>query len=146
MPDLPLASQIGLYLLLALFALYTPMLAFWQVAVLKGKAMENPDGSFDDWHRQRTHYGIALADLVVITPASALGLVLVFVAPRWGFFLMSLVAFWYVWANLMTTATSLRFERPRITLAWIVVYPSGCALGLAYLAWTIAHFDALYPA
>jgi hypothetical protein len=59
---------------------------------------------------------------------------------------MSLVAFWYVWANLMTTATSLRFERPRITLAWIVVYPSGCALGLAYLAWTIAHFDALYPA
>jgi hypothetical protein len=52
MPDLPLASQIGLYLLLALFALYTPMLAFWQVAVLKGKAMENPDGSSScSWRR-----------------------------------------------------------------------------------------------
>lgn len=144
MPDLPLASQACLAVLLGLFALYTVALGYWQAAVLRGRSMRNPDGSFDDWHRQPSHYGMALADLFLICPATLLSLVLVFLAPRWGFFLMALVAFWYVWANLMTTATSLRFERPRITPAWIVVYPSGIVLGLAYLGWTAAHFDTLF--
>ena len=25
--------------------------------------MKGPDGSLDDWHEQKTHYGIAVADI-----------------------------------------------------------------------------------
>jgi len=106
--------------------------------------MKNPDGSSDGWHQQKTHYGIAIADIFLACPASIAGILLVFVSPRWGYYLLALVSFWFVWANIMTTATSLRFEKPRITLNWLIVFPSGILLGLAYIVWTIIHFDIIY--
>jgi hypothetical protein len=144
MRELSLLSQVNLYLLLALIGVYALLVFGWQVKVLKGKAMKNPDGSSDDWHQQKTHYGIAFADVFLACPASITGILLVFVSPRWGYYLLALVGFWFVWANIMTTATSLRFEKPRITLNWLIVFPSGILLGLAYIVWTIAHFHLIY--
>jgi len=144
MQELSLLSQISLYVLLGLIGLFALIVWGWQVSVLRGKAMKNPDGSTDDWHEQKTHYGIALADIFLACPASILGVVLVFVSPRWGHYLLALVSFWFVWANIMTTATSLRFEKPRITLNWFIVFPFGALVGLAYIVWTLVHFDTIY--
>ncbi len=144
MQDLSLLSQIGLYVLMALIGLYTLLVGGWHIMILKGKAMKNPDGSSDDWHEQKTHYGIAFADVFLACPASIAGIVLVFVSPRWGYYLLALVSFWFVWANIMTTATSLRFEKPKINLNWLILFPSGIFLGLAYIAWTVVHFDTIY--
>lgn len=106
--------------------------------------MQNTDGSADSWHEQKTHYGIAVADLFLACPASILGIILVFISPRWGFYLLALVSFWFLWANIMTTATSLRFENPRLTLIWWIVFPAGSIVGLLYILWTIIHFEAIY--
>ena len=59
---------------------------------------------------------------------------------------MGLVSFWFLWANVMTSVTSLRFEKPRVTLQWVVVFPLGAVIGLAYIAWTLAHFGTLFGA
>jgi hypothetical protein len=144
MQELSLLSRVTLYALLALIGVYALLVWGWQVNVLRGKAMKNPDGSSDDWHQQKTHYGIAIADIFLACPASIAGIFLVFVSPRWGYYLLALVSFWFVWANTMTTATSLRFEKPKITLNWFIVFPSGILLGLAYIGWTIIHFDIIY--
>jgi hypothetical protein len=139
--ELSLLSQISLYALLVLIGLYALLVFGWQVKVLRGKAMRNPDGSSDDWHQQKSHFGIAVADVFLACPASIAGIFLVFVSPRWGYYLLALVSFWLVWANIMTTATSLRFEKPKITLNWLIAFPYGILLGLAYIVWTIAHFQ-----
>ncbi len=144
MQELSLVSQISLYVLMALIGVYTLLVGGFQAMVLKGKAMKNPDGSSDDWHEQKTHYGIAFADLVLACPVSIVGIVLVFVAPRWGYYLLALVSFWFVWANTMTTATSLRFEKPNINLNWFLVFPFEILVGLTYLVWTFIHFDTIY--
>jgi hypothetical protein len=44
----------------------------------------------------------------------------------------------------MTTATSLRFEKPKFTLNWIIAFPFGTLVGLAYLAWVVIHFDFIF--
>ena len=144
MQELSLLSQISQYVLLALIGLMALVIGGWQVMVLKGKAMKNPDGSSDDWHEQKTHYGIAFADVFLACPASIIGVVLVFVSPRWGYYLLALVSFWFVWANIMTTATSLRFEKPRITLNWFITFPFGALIGLAYILWTLLHLDTIF--
>lgn len=126
---------------MGLFAL---LVGGWQVMVLQGKAMKNPDGSSDNWHEQKTHYGIAFADVFLACPACLAGLVLVFISPRWGHYLLALVGFWFVWANIMTTVTSVRFEKPKITLNWLVTFPFGSVVGLAYIVWTLIHFDIIY--
>ena len=73
-----------------------------------------------------------------------IGIILVFIAPRWGFYLLTWISFWFVWANIMTTATSLRFEKPKITLSWLIVFPLGVLVGLAYFIWTLFHFNIIY--
>ncbi|NIM90198.1 MAG: hypothetical protein GTO17_04540 [Candidatus Aminicenantes bacterium] len=144
MQELSLTSQVILYVLLGIMGLMCPILWGWQIMVLKGKPMKNPDGSFDSWHNQKTHYGIALADVFLACPVNIAGIVLVFVSPRWGFYLLALVSFWWVWANTMTTTTSLRFEKPKMTLTWLITYPLGILVGLVYIMWTIVHFDTIY--
>ena len=144
MQELSLASQVSLYVLLGLMGLLSLIVWGWQIMILQGKAMKNPDGSFDDWHEQKTHYGLAFADAFLACPLNIAGIVLVFVSPRWGYYLLALVSFWLVWGNIMTTSTSLRFEKPRITLIWLITFPFGILLGCAYIAWTLVHFDAIY--
>ncbi len=144
MKELSLLSQVSLYVLLGIMGLICLIVWGWQLRVLKGKAMKNPDGSFDNWHEQKTHYGIAFADIFLACPINIAGIVLVFVSPKWGYYLLALVSFWWVWANTLTTTTSLRFEKPKITLYWIIVYPFGILVGLAYIVWTILNFDTIY--
>ena len=144
MQELSLVSQVSLYVLLGIMGIICLIVWGWQIRVLKGKAMKNLDGSFDNWHEQKTHYGIALADIFLACPVNIAGIILVFVSPRWGYYLLALVSFWWVWANTMTTATSLRFEKPKITLTWFIVYPFGILVGLAYIVWSIVHFDMIY--
>ena len=144
MEQISFVSQITFYVLLGLIGLYCLLVVRWQIMVLRGKAMNNPDGSTDDWHEQKTHYGIAFADVFVTGPVTIAGIVLVFLSPRWGHYLLSLVSFWFVWSNIMTTATSLRFENPKINLDWFITFPFGIIVGLLYIAWSIAHFDRIY--
>ncbi len=141
---LTVLSRTVLFFLLALMGLLAVVLLWWQVVVLKGGSMRNPDGSVDDWKEQKTHYGIALADIFLACPVTMAGIILVFAAPRWGYYLLALSSFWFVWANVMTTANSMRFEKPQFTLSWFVTFPLGALLGLAYLAWTVIHFDSIY--
>lgn len=144
MQELSFFSQVSLYVLMGIMGLICLIIWGWQIIVLKGKSMKNPDGSFDNWHEQKIHYGIALADIFLACPVTIAGIVLVFVIPRWGYYLLALVSFWWVWANIMTTSTSLRFEKPKINLPWIIAYPFGILVGLAYIMWTIVHFDTIY--
>jgi len=144
MQELSLFSQISLYFLLAFMGVYSLLLFGWQFMVLKGKAMKGADGSFDSWQEQKTHYGIAFADLVISCPANIIGIILVFFAPKWGYYLLALVSFWWVWADVMTTATSLKFEKPKITLYWIITFPFGIFVGLAYILWTIVNFEVIF--
>ena len=106
--------------------------------------MQNPDGTSDDYHEQKTHFGIAFADVFLACPASLVAIVLVLISPRWGFYLLTMVSFWFVWANLMTTTTSLKFEKPKLSLNWWVAFPTGIIVGLATILWTGIHFDAIY--
>ena len=144
MQALSLLSQITLYILLALMGLLSLIILGWQIQVLRGKDMKNPDGSADNCHEQPIFYGIAVADIFLACPLCIIGIVLVFVSPRWGTYLLAWVSFWFVWANTMTTATSLRFQKPKITLAWLLVFPFGALVGLAYFIWTLFHFDIIY--
>jgi hypothetical protein len=144
MQEVSIISRIILYVLLVLIGLFALLVWDWQIKILKGKAMKNPDGSSDDWHEQKTHYGIAVADVFLACPASIAGIVLVFVSPRWGYYVLALVSFWFVWANIMTTATSLRFEQPKINLTWLIAFPFGILVGLVYVVWTVVHFNAIF--
>jgi hypothetical protein len=143
MLELSLLSRISLYLLLALMGLVALIVSGWQIRVIQGRAMPNPDGSTDDWHQQKIFYGIAFADLILACPVTLLGIALALTGLSWGFYLLAWVSCWFVWTNLMTTVTSLRFERPRITLGWLIAFPFGSGLGLAFIAWFILHFDLL---
>lgn len=144
MQELQLLSQIVFYVLIALIGLYLVLIWAWQIKVLRGEAMANPDGSVDDWHEQKTHYGIALADVFLACPAGILGIILIFTSPRWGFYLLALVSFWLLWANIMTTATSLRFEKPALSLNWWFTFPGGAIVGFAFILWTFINFDSIF--
>jgi hypothetical protein len=141
---LPPVSQISLYVILALMGLFSLLVFGWQIMILKGKAMQNPDGTTDSFHEQKTHYGSAFADVFLACPACFVAIALVFISPRWGFYLLGMVAFWFVWTNIMTTTTSLKFENPKLTLNWIIVFPTGIFVGLATILWTVIHFNTIY--
>lgn len=144
MNTLSIASLVSLYILLGIMALYCLVVLGWQVMVMKGRVMKNADGSFDSWNQQKTHYGIAVADIFLACPLNIAGIILIFIAPRWGYYLLALVSFWWVWANIMTTATSLRFENPKMTLNWFITFPFGIIIGLAYIVWSIVNFNIIY--
>ena len=144
MQYLSLFSQISLYVLLTLVGLLALIIWGWQIHVLRGKAMKNADGTTDDWHEQKMFYGIALADIFLACPASIIAIVLLFISPRWGFFLLAWISCWFVWANIMTTATSLRFEKPKFTLMWFIQFPLGTLVGLATMVWIVVHFETVF--
>ncbi|HOW97591.1 MAG TPA: hypothetical protein P5567_00050 [Kiritimatiellia bacterium] len=144
MENLPWLARWSLYGLMSLMGVLGLMIGAFQFRTMRGGVFHNCDGSKDDWHEQPTHYGIALADVCVACPVSTLGVILAFAGSRWGFYLLALASFWWLWANVMTTATSLKFHQPKITLMWFFTFPLGALLGLAYLVLTFVHFDALY--
>lgn len=144
MHELSTFSRLSLYVLIALMGAFCLLVWVWQIMVLRGRAMKNPDGSVDSWREQKSHYGMAIADVFLACPVNAVGIALILMGSRWGYYVLALAGFWWVWANTMTTATSLRFEKPRITFAWFMTFPFGILVGLAYIAWTIVNFDAIY--
>ncbi|MFC1909094.1 hypothetical protein ACFLXD_04485 [Chloroflexota bacterium] len=144
--DLPLISRILLYIIVVIFGLLAIIVFGWQINVLRGKSMKNPDGSVDDWRKQKLFYGIALADITMAIPLTLVGIVSIFLGWRIGYYLTGLASFWFLWTNAMTTITSLRFEKPKITLMWFIVFPFGAIIGLAYVVWTLVHFEAIFSA
>lgn len=143
--DIPLAGRIVLYLIIVPFGLVTIMLWFWQLMIFRGKTFKNPDGSVDSWHDQKLTYGIAVADLTVAAPTTLIGIGLIFAGWRLGYYLMGLASFWGLWANAMTTATSIRFENPRQSpVVWFLAYPGCFLLSLAYIGWSIWYFPELF--
>lgn len=83
MNHVPLAAQVVLYLLIGLMVLFDLFVLWWQIMVLKGKTMKNPDGSFDSYHEQKSHYGMAVADVFLICPAILVGVLLVLFGSLW---------------------------------------------------------------
>ncbi|UCD20226.1 MAG: hypothetical protein JSU64_03560 [candidate division WOR-3 bacterium] len=144
MQNLPFLSQAILYFLLALMAFDSAIVWLWQIMVMKGKVMKNPDGSVDDWHVQKMFYGIAIADIFLACPTTIAGIVMLLTGSRWGYYILALVSFWFLWSNIMTTVTSMRFEKPKMTLRWFFTFPFGSFIGLAYIIWTFIHFDIIY--
>jgi hypothetical protein len=142
--EIPLIGKVILYTDIILFGIICLIIWTWQWKVLRGKAMPNPDGSVDDWHDQKLCYGIAVADIFVAVPVALTGIVLIFVGQPPGYYLTGLASFWSLWANVMTTVTSLRFEKPKITLEWIIVFPFGAVLGLIYIVWSFVYFDVVF--
>ena len=142
--EISLISKIVLYIIIIIFAFLAAIVCGWQIMVLRGKSMKNPDGSVDDWHEQKLFYGIALADITVAIPVTFVGIVLIFVGWRIGYYLTGLASFWFLWANIMGTATSLRFEKPKITPIWFMVVPFGALVAMTYIAWSLVHFNAIF--
>ena len=142
--EIPLISRIILYLIIVVFGLLAIVVFGWQLMVLRGKSMKNPDGSADDWHEQKLFYGIAFADITIAVPVTLIGIVLIFLGWRIGYYLTGLASFWFLWANIMATVTSLRFEKPNITFSWFIVFPFGAVVGLAYIVWTLVHFETIF--
>ena len=142
--EIPLFSKVVLYIIIVLFGLLCVFIFRWQIMVLRGKSMKNPDRTVDDWHEQKLFYGIALADITIAIPVTFIGIVLIFVGWRIGYYLTGLASFWFLWANVMTTATSLRFEKPKITFNWFIGFPFGALVALAYVVWTLVHFDTIF--
>ena len=58
---------------------------WWQIQVLKGKAMKNPDGTYDDWHEQKIFFGIAIADIFVAIPTTIAGITMILLNMNIGF-------------------------------------------------------------
>jgi hypothetical protein len=144
MNELSVASWVSLYVLVALLALYFLILWGWQFQVLRGKAMKNVDGTVDDWHEQKILYGMAFGDVFLACPVAIAGVVLTLLRSRWGFYILALESFFFIWVNIAFTVTSLRFEKPKPSFNWFITYPFGIILGLAYVAWTVIHFDRIY--
>ena len=142
--EIPFISQVILYIIIVLFGLLAIMVFGWQIMVLRGKSMKNPDGSVDDWHEQKLFYGIALADITIAVPLALAGIVFIFIGWRIGYYLTGLASFWFLWANIMATATSLRFEKPKITLMWLFVFPFGALVALAYIVWSLIYFQEIF--
>ena len=142
--DIPLSAKIVLYIIISLFGFLSIFVLGWQVKVLRGGSMKNPDGTTDDWHSQKLFYGIALADSVIAVPAALVGIVLIIVDQSIGYYITGLASFWFLWANVMTTATSLRFERPKISLMWFVSFPFGALVALAYIIWSLIYFQEIF--
>jgi len=142
--ELSLFSKVVLYIIIILFGLMCIVIIPWQINVLRGKPMKNPDGTVDDWHEQKVYYGIALADISVAIPMTLIGIALIFIGWRIGYYLTGLASFWFLWANIMTTATSLRFEKPKMTLMWFIVFPFGALVALAYIVWSLIYFQEIF--
>ena len=137
-------GKIILYTDLLLMGLMALAIWVWQLLVLRGRPLKNCDGSVDSWQEQKVLYGMALADLVVAVPATLLGIFLIFKGWGLGYYLTGLASFWWLWANVMTTANSLRFEKPKITFMWLVTFPLGAILGGIYILWSIVHFWEIF--
>ena len=142
--EIPLISKVVLYIIIVVFGLLAIILFGWQIMVLRGKSMKNPDGSADDWHEQKIFYGIALADITIAVPLTLVGIVLIFIGWRIGYYLTGLASFWFLWTNIMGTATSLRFEKPKISLNWFIVFPFGALVALAYIVWSLIYFKEIF--
>ena len=79
-----LAGRITLYALLATYGLCLVGLWGWQLQVFRGRSMENPDGSVDDWQKEPLCYGIAFADLVFSCPMGLAAIAIILVGWRFG--------------------------------------------------------------
>lgn len=125
-------------------ALLCLALLVWQIQVLRGRSMKNPDGSVDDWHEQKLCYGIAVADIFIAIPVTLIGIVMIFLGRAMGYYLTGLASFWFLWANTMATVTSLRFHKPKMTLNWFIVFPFGLIAALIYILWSILYFNEIF--
>ena len=142
--NLPLIANIILYSIFVCMSIIIIVVFWWQIQVLKGKSMKNPDGTYDDWHKQKIFFGIAIADIFVAIPTTIAGITMILLNMNIGFYTLALASFWFVWANIMTTTTSLRFEKPKLSIAWFIVFPFGTLVGLAYIIWSIIYFNIIY--
>lgn len=144
MSQLSSLSLTILYVVVGLISIYILLLWILQIKVWRGGTIKNPDGSIDDWHEHNLIYGIALADVFLSCPAGIVGAVLIFLQVKIGLYLFAMVSFFYVWANIATTATSLRFYKPKINFLWFISFPFGTLLGMIYLIWTLIYFDMIF--
>ncbi len=142
--DLSTPSLVILYVIVGIMDLGLIVLWGWQLQVFRGKPMENPDGSKDDWNEAPLCYGIALADMVIAVPTALVATVLMILEYRVGHYLFGAIAWWFVWVNFATTVSSIRFHKPKMSFGWLFSYPGLVAFGLAYLVWEFVHWDVVF--
>ncbi len=142
--EVSLIGKIILYIDISIMGILSLIIFGFQWQVFRGKAMKNPDDSNDDWHEQKLFYGMALSDLTIAIPISLLGIILIFLDIKLGYYITGMAAFWFVWVNSVFTITSLRFEKPKITPMWLFVYPFGIIVGLVYLIWSYVYFELIF--
>ena len=144
MEQLSLSAKLIFYIIIAVKGFFLLLLWWGQTQTLRGKFFKNPDGSSDDWQKEHIMYGIAVADIVLACPVGIVGIVLALCGSHWGFFILAAIAFYFVWANTMTTVTSIKFYDAKFTLAWFFVFPFGILIGLAYIVWIVIHFKTIF--
>ncbi len=130
-----LGAYIGLLIVILLFAAYIIVLGYWQVMVVLGNPMANPDGTVDTIAEPLT-FGFVLADLAVAIPIGILGIIGMLLQKKWGLILSAMFSFFLFYMNVAGTAASLwGGGTDVITLEWLLIYPSGCVVGLAFWIW-----------
>jgi hypothetical protein len=143
--EISITARIILYVIIVPFALISAALWFYQLMIFRGKSYKNPDGSMDGWEHQRLCYGTALGDIIYSIPLTLTASVFIFTGWRIGYYLMGLAASWCVYINIVTTSTSIRFEKPKESLLlWFFTYPFCAFLGAAYIAWSLYYFPVLF--
>ena len=130
-----LAAYIGLFVVFLLFAVYIVALGYWQIMVLLGNPMANPDGTVDSL-ADPLFFGFAVADLAVMIPAAILGIVGMLMQKKWGLFLSAMFSFLIFYMSFAVTASSLWSNGFNvITLEWLLLFPSGCVVAVAFWIW-----------
>ncbi|MCP4231284.1 MAG: hypothetical protein GY771_14200 [bacterium] len=130
-----LTALIGLLFVFLLFAVYIVALGYWQIMVLLGNPMANPDGTVDTIANPLT-FGFALADLALAIPVAILGIVGMLLQKKWGLFLSAMFTFLMFYMHFAVTASSLwggGFDV--ITLEWLLLFPSGCVIAVIFWIW-----------
>ena len=130
-----LAAYIGLFVVFLLFAVHIIALGYWQIMVLLGNPMANPDGTVDTIAEPLT-FGFALADLAIAIPVAILGIVGMLLHKKWGLILSAMFTLFLFYMNFAGTAASLwgsGFDV--ITLEWLLLYPAGCVVAIAFWIW-----------
>ncbi|MBT3224302.1 MAG: hypothetical protein HN348_34985 [Proteobacteria bacterium] len=51
---------------------------------------------------------------------------------------------WFVWVNIATTVSIIKFHKPKANFEWLFSYPGLVALGLAFLVWEFVHWNTIF--
>ena len=138
-----LTSRIILYIMLAIYVIIPVVVLIWQFQVMRGKRIKNPDGEYDDWRKFPMQYGYAVADVFLCSPVAIIGIIMIILNHRFGYYLVALASSVYIWC-FGFMFFELKYHKPRINPTWLVTFVLPPLLSLGFVIWTMIHFDMIY--